>query len=114
MKYGIVLDAIFTRHNTPEGHPERPQRIEAILQAVKGWNPSGQLVRVAPLPAKEEWLLAVHTQEHWQRIQGTSGQAVSQLDPETDTSSDAFETATLAAGSAVALTYELLQGKKCC
>ena len=74
MKYGIVLDAIFTRHNTPAGHPERPQRIEAILQAVKGWNPSGQLVRVAPLPAQEEWLLAVHTHEHWQRIQGTSGQ----------------------------------------
>ncbi|MCH7805453.1 MAG: histone deacetylase, partial [Acidobacteria bacterium] len=78
MKYGIVLDSIFAGHNTQAGHPERPQRIEAILQAVERWNPSGQLVRVAPLPAQEEWILAVHTREHWQRIQGTSGQAVSQ------------------------------------
>lgn len=111
MKYGIVLDSIFTRHNTPAGHPERPQRIEAILQAVQGWTPSGQLVRVAPLPAQEEWILAVHTHRHWQSIQDTAGQAVSQLDPDTYTSPDSFETATLAAGSAVALTDELLQGK---
>ncbi len=104
MKYGIVLDSIFARHNTPAGHPERPQRIEAIIEAVERWNLSGQLVRVMPLPAQEEWILAVHTCEHWQKIQGTSGQAVSQLNPDTYTGPDSFETATLAAGSAVALT----------
>ena len=111
MNYGIVLDSTFARHITPAGHPERPQRIEAILEAVQSWNPSGQLlVHVAPLPAQEEWLTAVHTPEHWQKIQGTSGKAVSQLDPDTYTGPDSFETATLAAGSAVALTDELLQG----
>ncbi len=110
MKYGIVLDRTFLRHSTPAGHPERPQRIEAILEAVQRWSPSGQLVRVAPLPAQEEWLIAVHTHEHWQRIHATSGQTVSQLDPDTYTGPDSFETATLAAGSAVALTDELLQG----
>ena len=30
MQFGIVLDSIFTRHFTPEGHPEQPERIEAI------------------------------------------------------------------------------------
>ena len=111
MNYGIVLDSTFARHQTPAGHPERPQRIEAILEAVQGWTPAGQVVQIAPLPAQEEWLMAVHTHEHWQRVQDTSGQAVSQLDPDTYTGPDSFETATLAAGSAVALTDELLQGR---
>ena len=111
MKYGIVLDSIFERHNTPSGHPECPERIGALLQAVERWSPSQQLVRVAPRAAQENWILAVHTREHWQEIQGTAGQTVCQLGPDTYTSPDSFETATLAAGSAVALTDELLQGE---
>jgi acetoin utilization deacetylase AcuC-like enzyme len=108
MQFGIVLDSIFTRHSTPAGHPERPERIEAILEAVERWDQARQLVRIAPNPLPAESILAVHTSEHFQGIQRTAGQSVAQLDPDTYTSPDSFQTAILAAGSAVTLLDQLL------
>ncbi|MCZ6879370.1 MAG: histone deacetylase [Acidobacteria bacterium] len=109
MQFGIVLDSIFTRHFTPEGHPERPERIEAILEAIEKWDQSRQLVRIVPNPVKEEWILAVHTSEHFEGIQRTAGKSVDQLDPDTYTSPDSFQTAILAAGSVVTLLDQLLE-----
>lgn len=109
MQYGIILDDVFTRHVAPSGHPECPDRIGAILGTMTQWDQFHRLVRIAPTPAQEEWILGVHTKEHFQRIKWTAGQSFSQLDADTCTGPDSFEIALLAAGSAVCLIDQITQ-----
>ncbi|MFQ5928199.1 MAG: histone deacetylase [Acidobacteriota bacterium] len=111
MKYATVLDSTFALHETPAGHPERPDRILAIIEALEKWDQSQQLMRISPSQAQEEWILAVHTKEHFQRIKATAERSFYQLDPDTYTSPQSFEIALQAAGSAVDLANQLLQGE---
>ena len=111
MRYGIVLDTSFTRHLTPEGHPERPERITALLEAFEKWDRLGELIPIPTATAHQEWIGAVHSPEHLARIKATSGREFSQLDADTTTSVDSYEVALLAAGSTVSLVNELTQGK---
>ena len=111
MQYGIVLDTGFTRHLTPTGHPERSERIGALVEAFKKWDRLDELIRIPTSTAREEWIRAVHSPEHLARIKTTSGKDFSQLDADTSTSADSYEVALLAAGSAVGLVDELTREK---
>ncbi len=110
MKYAIVLDEVFTRHAPPSGHPERPDRIRSILEAMAAWKGTDQFESVAPSPLEEEWTRSVHTRAHWQRIRSSAGKPSVQLDPDTYTSSDSSQVALLAAGSVVRLADHLISG----
>jgi acetoin utilization deacetylase AcuC-like enzyme len=111
MRYGIVLDTGFTRHLTPKGHPERPERIAALLEALEKWDRLDELVQIPASTAQEEWIRAVHSPEHLSRIKTTSGKDFSQLDADTSTSADSYPVALLAAGSVVGLVNELTREK---
>ena len=109
MPYGIVLDTVFTRHLTPAGHPERPERIASLVEAFEKWDRLDELNRIPASTAQKEWIEAVHSPEHLAQIRATSGREFSQLDADTSTSADSYEVALLAAGSAVGLVQELSQ-----
>ncbi|MEE8348943.1 MAG: histone deacetylase [Acidobacteriota bacterium] len=109
MNYGIVLDTGFTRHLTPPGHPERPERVAALLEAFERWNRLDELVRVPTSTAQEGWIQAVHSSAHLARIKATSGKESSQLDGDTATSADSYQVALLAAGSGVTLVDALVR-----
>jgi acetoin utilization deacetylase AcuC-like enzyme len=95
----LISSERFAEHQTPPGHPERPERA-AVMDAVAGrWRDAGGEV-VAPRAATREQLARVHDASHLQRIAETAGQAVA-LDPDTYTSPESYETALLAAGAAV-------------
>lgn len=111
MRYGIVLDEVFARHAPPGGHPERPERIRSIVQAVNGWEQNARLLRVPAARADEKWIRAVHARAHFEAIKRTAGKPFTQLDPDTYTSQESFEIAMLAAGSVVRLVDELLSGR---
>ena len=110
MKYGIVLDEVFTRHAPPPGHPERPDRIRSLLEVIAGWERASQLESVAPITLDEKWLRRVHTRDHLQRIRNTAGKSSIQLDPDSHASSDSFEVVLSAAGSVVRLIDLLVAG----
>jgi acetoin utilization deacetylase AcuC-like enzyme len=110
MKYGIIVDQVFAGHRAPPGHPERPERIQSVLEAIEKWDQLPRLQRIAVSRASEEWIQAVHHESHFQRIRDTSGQFY-QLDPDTYTSPESFEIALQAAGSLVSLTDLLLEEK---
>ena len=84
---------------TPPGHPERPERAEAMDVIAARWRERGIEV-VAPSPATRDQLLRVHDAEYLRRISETAGRAVA-LDPDTYTSPESYEIALLAAGAAV-------------
>ena len=111
MRYGIVFDDFFTRHLTPAGHPERPERVAALLEALKQWDRLDELIRIPTLTAQQQWIRAVHSPEHLTQIKATAGADFSQLDADTSTSADSYQVALLAAGSAVSLVDQITQEK---
>jgi acetoin utilization deacetylase AcuC-like enzyme len=89
----------FAEHQTPPGHPERPERADVLDAVASRWRRDGIEV-VAPRAATREQLLRVHDADYLRRISETAGRATA-LDPDTYTSPDSYEVALLAAGALV-------------
>jgi acetoin utilization deacetylase AcuC-like enzyme len=89
----------FVEHQTPPGHPERPERAEVMDAVASRWRSRGLEV-VAPRAATTEQLARVHDPAHVRRMAEMAGKAAA-LDPDTYTSPESHEIALLAAGAAV-------------
>jgi acetoin utilization deacetylase AcuC-like enzyme len=98
----------FADHLTPVGHPERPERAEAMQQVVAEFRKRGGNV-VEPAPASDEQLARIHAPEYISLIRETSGRALA-LDPDTFTSPESYEVALLAAGAACQAVDRVLAG----
>jgi acetoin utilization deacetylase AcuC-like enzyme len=98
----------FAEHQTPPGHPERPERAEVMEVIAKRWQKRGVEV-VAPRAATREQLSRVHDAEHIRRISETTGRAVA-LDPDTYTSPESYEIALLGAGAAIDAVERVMAG----
>ncbi len=107
--FGVILDKVFLEHRNPPGHPERPERIRALIDALATY--PGPILRFDPRPIEEKWLLAVHSAEYVSRIRATQGLPERDLDPDTHTSPRSYEVACLAAGSAVRLLELIREGR---
>ena len=99
MSVVLIHSDRFAEHQTPPGHPERPERAEVFDVIAERWRPRGAEI-VAPRAATHEQLERVHDAEYVRRISETTGSAV-KLDPDTFTSPESYEIALLAAGAAV-------------
>jgi acetoin utilization deacetylase AcuC-like enzyme len=89
----------FAEHQTPPGHPERPERAEVMDAVAARWRERGTEI-VAPRAATHEQLARVHDDDYLRAIAATAGRAT-QLDPDTYTSPESHEIALLAAGAAI-------------
>jgi acetoin utilization deacetylase AcuC-like enzyme len=107
---GLVDDDAFLLHRAPYDHPEHPGRLSAIRERLER---EGLTPRFRPVEAREatrEELVAVHTEEHVDRVAATARVPHAQLDPDTYTCSDSARAARLAAGGLVDLTRDVLSG----
>lgn len=95
----LISSDRFTHHLTPPGHPERPERAEALRRVARSWAAAGHTL-VEPAPAEEAMLCRVHDAGYVAAIRATAGHAV-RLDPDTSTSPESYDVARLAAGAAV-------------
>ena len=98
----------FAEHQTPPGHPERPERAEVMDAVAARWRERGAEI-VAPRVASVEQLARVHDREHIRRMSETAGKS-SQIDPDTYTSPESHEIALLAAGAAVDAVERVMGG----
>ena len=92
----LVYDPAFLTHVASEWHIERPERLVAVVDALKGaglWRDV-----VSPRPETREGLLLAHTEAYVDLLGAGS---VAQLDPETAVRPGTFGVARLAAGAAV-------------
>lgn len=109
MKLGIILNSRFKAHQTPRGHPERPERIQALLDRRQDWNDLPGVSFLAPVPGKVETVLKVHRQDYVQVIAETSRKPGTSLDPDTWAGPDSYETALLAVGSSIELLAHIFR-----
>ncbi len=112
MKLSIAFDEVFLAHEAPSYHPERPERLVAILRALQESGHWGQAEIFAPREATREELTRVHDEQYVEstlaRIDGRSGH----LDPDTFFSPGSCEAALKAAGGGVQLVERLWSGEK--
>ena len=106
-KPAVVRDPRFRDHAGPDGHPERPARLEAIERALEPL--AAALADVEPRPASDEEILRAHDREHLDRLDALRGRAV-QIDPDTYTCERSVDVARLAAGGTVELALRVARG----
>ena len=70
----LVSSKRFIDHVTPAGHPERPERAQALAAVAAAFKEQGGEV-IEPRAAENRDLLRVHTQEHVDAIVATRGKA---------------------------------------
>ncbi len=97
-------------HVTGGGHPERPERMTAVTDAlaVRGW--LGYARRTAPAATTEQ-LTAVHSPRYVEALRGMSAGGGGALDPETPVGPGSWEAARRAAGGACAMVDALVAGE---
>ena len=106
----VISSKRFVDHVTPAGHPERPERAQALSAVAAAFKEQGGEV-IEPRAATDEDLLRVHTQEHVDAIFATRGKAT-MIDEDTFTSPDSDEIARLAAGAVLTGVDRVLDGPK--
>lgn len=98
-RIAIVEDARFKEHRPPPGHPEHPERLTAVGDALAAC--AAGAVRLAPRPAEDEELLRVHLPGHLARVAEGARRAPCAFDADTWASAASETVARLAAGGAV-------------
>ena len=107
---GIVRHPIYREHDMGSFHPESPERLQAIEDAINQTTFRTPLVEISPRPALTKELQRVHSLSYIHQISSTSGKNV-QLDPDTSTSPKSYEAALMAAGGAIAAVDWVLEEK---
>jgi acetoin utilization deacetylase AcuC-like enzyme len=107
-RVGVVEDRRYRDHEGPHGHPERPERLAAVGDAIAAR--AEELSPVAARPAQPEEILRVHRREHLEHLSQAARLAPGQLDPDTYMGTESFEVAHLAAGGAVDLVRSVCRG----
>jgi len=89
-------------HQAGAGHPERPQRIEAVLEALRAPDLAGLIQWVEAPPADREALLRVHPAGYLDALEAIGAAGGAALDPDTVMGPRTWEAALAAAGVALA------------
>jgi acetoin utilization deacetylase AcuC-like enzyme len=106
----LYYHPIFLEHDNGFGHPERPERLTAALEALEEGGLLEVLDRREPRPAGEETIALVHPQAHIDRVKHIAARGGGHLDLDTPVSPRSFEAALYAAGAAVDAVEEVWGG----
>ena len=99
-RVGFYDDPVFGQHDAGPGHPERPERLEAVRRGLREAGLVEDLVPLPPRPATREELVRVHAAAHVDRVAAAAGKVV-RLDPDTAMGPRSWDAATRAAGAVV-------------
>jgi acetoin utilization deacetylase AcuC-like enzyme len=98
-------------HLTGHGHPERPERITAVLDGASHPVLADVLVPLAPEPATRADLERVHPAHHLDHIEALVAAGGGRLDPDTVASSGSWRAAELGAGAGLTAIRALQAGE---
>jgi acetoin utilization deacetylase AcuC-like enzyme len=107
VRTGLVTDPLFLRHLTGPGHPERPDRLRAVLKGLEGLD----LVPVAPRDATRGELEGVHERGYIDAVKAAIDAGETALDADTAVSGDSYAAAVRATGACLALAEAWLEGR---
>ena len=95
---GLVSSPVYEEHDAGAFHPERPERLRAILSQLDETGLTDEVTPITPSPASEQWIASVHSQDHIDLVREMAASGGGTLDPDTRVSPRSFDAALLAAG----------------
>lgn len=108
-RIAVAQDPRFELHRGPAGHPERPERLEALARALGERAADLEPARVRP--ASDEELLRIHSRGHLATLEEAVRRAPANLDADTYVSNRSLEVARLAAGTTSELALAIARGE---
>jgi acetoin utilization deacetylase AcuC-like enzyme/formylglycine-generating enzyme required for sulfatase activity len=111
-KTGFVYDDIYLEHKTTPDHPERPQRLVAIVDRLKQNGLYPELLKLTPSPAPVKWIEMLHSPEYIQRAENSCKQDTRFLDSmDTPVSPKSYNAALMAVGGVFSAIDAVMQKK---
>jgi acetoin utilization deacetylase AcuC-like enzyme len=107
-KVGFLYDDIFLKHETPDWHPERKERLIQIISSLKKSGTWEKLIHIKPRRAGHDDIALVHTGDYIKKIENYR---TGYLDPDTYMSEDSLEAALYAAGSVIEAIEQCKKGE---
>jgi acetoin utilization deacetylase AcuC-like enzyme len=107
---GIIYHPDFFLH-TNDYHPEKKERLQAILALLKEEHLFDKLQQLAPVPAVVDDVAKVHTPDYIRSVQDLCERGRTSLDPDTYLTPDSYEVALLSAGGALTAVQAVLEGR---
>ena len=111
MKTAFYTHPDFKLHFNGDGHPEKPERLKAVTDAVRAAGIWDELAHPQFESATERDLSRCHTQAHIERVKNASENGGGRLDGDTPIGPSSFAVASLASGAAIAATRAVLNGE---
>jgi acetoin utilization deacetylase AcuC-like enzyme len=107
----LYTDPRFGEHDTTPGHPERPERMDAVSRGVEASVAVEDLVRCTPRAATVDELARVHDRSYLDALERFCSSGGGHLDPDTVAMSGSWEIARLAAGAGLDAVERLTAGE---
>jgi len=116
LKTGFVYDEIYLKHKTGPRHPERPQRLTAIVSSLEKYlsdeNSKLQLISPKPFSDTIDWLTTVHSPEYIERVKKSCQNREEYMDSiDTPISPESYEVAVMAVGGVLSAIDGVMNGK---
>ncbi len=109
---GLALDPRFQRHRTGHGHPERPERLAAIEQALRehGLVDTCAAIEVAPIDL--DLVRRVHADDYLDRLRRACASQLPFIDvPDSAICPESYDIALLAAGATIRAVDDVMAGR---
>ncbi|MGH8007868.1 MAG: histone deacetylase family protein [Candidatus Binatia bacterium] len=108
LRTGIVLDSQYQNHNPDLPHPERAERIGALLTLFEEYQRPG-IKRFDPRSATAEEIALIHDSTHIGRVAATAEKSFFAFDADTPVSAKSYETALLATGGLLTVLDAIME-----
>ena len=108
---GFVYHPDYLKHDPGAWHPERAERLTALIDAIKNSDLWETLVHIEPSPATAEQVAYVHDGEYIESLRQLCAEGGGMLDMDTGVSPDSFNVALLAAGGAIRAIDAVMGGE---
>ncbi len=110
MTTGLITHNDYLLHDNGPFHPERPNRLRAIWEALHTAGLWDRLDHLAPREATESEVLAVHDPRYVNAVRRIAEQGGGALDADTPIGAESYRVALLSAGAALVGLEALLDG----
>jgi len=111
-KTGFLYDDVYLEHKTIEGHPERPQRLTAIIERLKAKGLYSRLFPLVAAPAALEWVTTVHSSGYIERVKKDAENGAGYMDSlDVSISPKSYKAALFAVGGVLAAIDAVMEKK---
>jgi acetoin utilization deacetylase AcuC-like enzyme len=112
MTTAYLYDPVYMQHKTGWGHPEKPERLKAIHDAVRAAPYFKDLVMIKPSMPDMKYIEAIHSKAYIQRVRKEiEDDGISYLDSmDTGVSGDSYDVALQAVGGSLSMCDAVMEG----